>query len=70
VNEAEFPQRYPWLPLAARANFRRAKMLNRLFAATILLPLVVLGACNATEGEGKDMQSAGKEISKTADENK
>jgi len=45
-------------------------MLNRLFAATILLPLVVLGACNTTEGEGKDMQSAGKEISKTADENK
>ncbi|MFN7400611.1 MAG: entericidin A/B family lipoprotein [Sandaracinobacter sp.] len=45
-------------------------MLNRLFAATILLPLGVLGACNTTEGAGKDMQSAGKEISKTVDENK
>lgn len=45
-------------------------MLNRLLAATLLLPLIVLGACNTTEGVGKDMQSAGKEISKTADENK
>jgi predicted small secreted protein len=45
-------------------------MLNRLLAATLLLPLIVLGACNTTEGVGKDMQSAGKEISKTADANK
>lgn len=45
-------------------------MMNRLLAATILLPLIVLGACNTTEGMGKDMQSAGKEVEKAADENK
>jgi predicted small secreted protein len=45
-------------------------MMNRLLAATLLLPLIVLGACNTTEGMGKDMQSAGKEIEKTADGNK
>jgi predicted small secreted protein len=45
-------------------------MQTKLMAAMLLLPMLVLGACNTTEGMGKDMQSAGKEISKTADENK
>lgn len=45
-------------------------MLNRLFAAALFAPLVLLGACNTTEGVGKDLQSAGKEVAKTADENK
>lgn len=45
-------------------------MLKKLMAATLLLPMLVLGACNTTEGVGKDMESAGKEIAKTADENK
>jgi predicted small secreted protein len=48
----------------------RAMMLNRRLAATLLLPLILLGACNTTEGMGKDVQSAGKELEKAADENK
>lgn len=45
-------------------------MLKRLIAGTLLLPMLVLGACNTTEGLGKDMQSAGKEVEKAADEAK
>ena len=45
-------------------------MLNRFFAAALLLPLFVLGACNTTEGMGKDLQSAGEEVEKAADETK
>jgi predicted small secreted protein len=57
-------------PVAAVADVRRAMMLNRFFAAALLLPLFVLGACNTTEGMGKDLQSAGEEVEKAADENK
>jgi predicted small secreted protein len=45
-------------------------MTRHFIAATLLLPVLLLGACNTTEGMGKDMQSAGKEISKEADKNK
>lgn len=45
-------------------------MLNRCLAATILLPLMLLGACNTTEGMGRDLQSAGEEVEKAADQNK
>ncbi len=45
-------------------------MQTKHLAAILVLPLVLLAACNTTEGVGKDMQSAGKELSKTADENK
>lgn len=45
-------------------------MMKRMIAGTLLLPMLLLGACNTTEGLGKDMQSAGKEVAKAADENK
>jgi predicted small secreted protein len=45
-------------------------MQKKHLAAILVLPLVMLGACNTTEGVGRDMESAGKEIAKTADENK
>ncbi|WP_199555838.1 entericidin A/B family lipoprotein [Sandaracinobacteroides hominis] len=45
-------------------------MKKSYIGALFLSSLVLLTACNTTEGVGKDMQSAGKEISKTADENK
>lgn len=38
--------------------------------ALLLAPLLLLAACNTTQGVGEDLESAGKEISKTADENK
>lgn len=45
-------------------------MTKRLILAGLLLPAMLLGACNTTEGLGKDMQSAGKEVAKTADDAK
>jgi predicted small secreted protein len=44
--------------------------MKTLIAATLLAPMLLLAACNTTQGVGEDLESAGKEISKTADENK
>lgn len=38
--------------------------------ASALILLLALQGCNTTEGMGKDMQSAGKEVEKAADANK
>jgi predicted small secreted protein len=45
-------------------------MMKRMIAGTLLLPILLLGACNTTEGVGKDLQSAGKEVEKAADKGK
>lgn len=45
-------------------------MKKPLISALFLSSLMLLAACNTTEGVGKDMQSAGKEVSKAADKNK
>lgn len=44
--------------------------MSRLIAVALLAPMLLLAACNTTQGMGEDLESAGKEISKTADENK
>lgn len=38
--------------------------------ASALILLLALAGCNTTEGVGEDLQSAGKEVEKAADENK
>jgi predicted small secreted protein len=49
---------------------RRVRMKKQVKVAALLFPLVLLVGCNTTEGVGKDLQSAGKELEKAADDNK
>jgi predicted small secreted protein len=49
-------------------NKRSTSILGSLLA--LLVATSVLVACNTTEGAGKDLSSAGKAISKSADKNK
>ncbi|MEI6487039.1 MAG: entericidin A/B family lipoprotein [Sphingomonadales bacterium] len=44
--------------------------MKSLIAAALLSALALLTACNTTEGAGRDLQSAGKAIAKSADEHK
>jgi predicted small secreted protein len=72
VCETALPKWNPWRRprLLQWSIQRRTQMQKKHLAAIVILPLAMLAACNTTEGVGKDMQSAGKEISKSADENK
>jgi len=42
-------------------------MSKRIVAALLLSSALVLSACNTVEGAGKDVQSAGKAVEKSAD---
>lgn len=45
-------------------------MRNLVVTAAVLLAGLSLAACNTVSGAGKDMSSAGKAVTKTAEENK
>ncbi|CAN5483716.1 entericidin A/B family lipoprotein [soil metagenome] len=42
-------------------------MSKKIVAALLLSSALVLSACNTVEGAGKDVQSAGKAVERTAD---
>jgi predicted small secreted protein len=42
-------------------------MSKKIAAALLLSSVIVLSACNTVEGAGKDVQSAGKAVEKSAD---
>ncbi len=42
--------------------------MTKLTVPIALVALLALGACNTVEGAGKDMKSAGRTVTKSADE--
>ncbi|PZU50590.1 MAG: entericidin EcnA/B family protein [Sphingomonas sp.] len=44
--------------------------MKKAHGIALLLPLILLAACNTTAGAGKDLQSAGKEVEKAAEKAK
>ncbi len=60
---------YPDVPEgldACVAPFKEIIMSKKIIAALALSSVLVLGACNTVKGAGRDVQSAGKAVEKTA----
>lgn len=44
--------------------------MRRIFGAVVISGALILSACNTIAGAGKDVSSAGKKVSKTAEKSK